>query len=283
MIKKRFPFPAIPETLKEKYGIKSPELRPPGLSETDLEIDFHQPRGPFLVTQILQNFTETSDGVIRDDAFFWDLTVGTRIETLSVIALTGTGAPLELQLYCTGESCREQMEMGLTMQEITEMNNRSLAQEINDSDFAIPIDQKDYYFRKPTGRDQREWLERSESYPDDETALQAMIDRLWVRDDTGSSMPRDSRWLAAVDNGMKEIDPLVHTELTVSCPVCNCQNVFVLDLEDLLMQKLQKIQRKLLFTVHRLASRYHWSEQQVFAVSPRRRDDYLELIEVNSR
>jgi len=281
MTNNRLSFPVVPGALKEKYGVDSPVIRPPGLSEADLEIDFRQPLRPLLVTQLLRNYTEIADGGKPDEAFFWDLNVGTRIEGLAVIALSGTGSNLELQLRCAWETCGEQMEMSLSMQEIAVMNSQSGAKKTGDGVFAIPIHQEEYFFRKPTGRDQREWL--YSSFPDEETALQAMIDRLWVKGDIVPSLPRDAQWLAAVDDGMREIDPLVHLELTVFCPACNHRNVYALDLEDLLLQRLKKIQRDLLQTVHCLASRYHWSEQQVFAVSPRRRSDYLALIEEDPR
>lgn len=283
MINNRLPFPVIPKALEEKYSVDSPVLRPPGLRETDLEVDFRQPRRPMLVTNLLRNYTETENGGIRDEAFFWDLDVGTRIEALAVIALTGTGSQLELQLRCARETCGEQMEMDLSMQEIAGMNRKSQSLETRDGVFAIPIDKKNFFFRKPTGRDQLEWLDASPSFRDETTALEAVIDRLWVRDGTGPSLSRAPQWLAAVDDGMKEIDPLVHLELTVFCPACNHKNVYPLDLEALLLQRLKRIQQDLLHSVHRLASRYHWSEQQVFAVSPQRRSDYLALIEEDPR
>ena len=51
------------------------------------------------------------------------------------------------------------------------------------------------------------------------------------------------------------------------------------DLEALALRRLYARQDALLATVHRLASRYGWTESEVLAVPARRRARYLALIE----
>ena len=58
----RFLFPAIPDSLKSKYGVNELGLRPFGLGERDIKIDFEQEFRPCLVTQVLQCCTETLKG-----------------------------------------------------------------------------------------------------------------------------------------------------------------------------------------------------------------------------
>ncbi len=281
----RFSFPAIPGYLVDKYWYNEtlPVLRSPGLCEIDLEIDFHQTRRPYLVTQILVNFTENGNGGFPDEDFIWDLPISTRTEALAAIALTGTGSQLELQLTCHRDACAENMEMSFSMQEIADLSIRSQERENKDGLYVIPFNRKAFHFRKPTGRDQKEWLAASPSFKGEDALMHEMIHRLLVKNNDEQSLSNDPQWLAAIDEGMKEIDPLVHLELTVFCPACDHKNVYPLDLEALLLQRLKRIQRDLLHTVHRLASQYHWSEQQVFSVSPQRRSDYLALIEGDSR
>jgi hypothetical protein len=144
----------------------------------------------------------------------------------------------------------------------------------------IPVNGRDYFFRKPTGSHQMEWLKSS--FPDEETAVEAMIRTLIVRDKaagTGRETRMSQKWIEAVNEGMKAYDPLVNFDLTVFCPACNQESRCVLDLEEILVRKLNKIQLELLHTVHRLASHYHWTEPQILSLGPRRQAHYLALID----
>jgi len=52
----------------------------------------------------------------------------------------------------------------------------------------------------------------------------------------------------------------------------------IIDLEDMLLRKLEEKQYQLLCEVHQLASRYHWSEERIIALPVRRRALYLSLV-----
>lgn len=272
----RFSFPAIPGSLKSKYGGDELELRLFGLGERDIEIDFEQEFRPFLVTEILQCCTARKTGECVDLDFFRELTIGKRIECLLAIATSGGASEITLQLNCLNEACGELMEIQLSQEEI-----KGLQPHEEDSQTCrIPVNGRDYFFRKPTGSDQMEWLKSS--FPDEETAVEAMIRTLTVRDEaagTGRETRMSQKWIEAVNEGMKAYDPLVNFDLTVFCPACNQESRCVLDLEEILVRKLYKIQLELLHTVHRLASHYHWTEPQILSLGPRRQAHYLALID----
>jgi len=52
----------------------------------------------------------------------------------------------------------------------------------------------------------------------------------------------------------------------------------VIDLCDVALGALRRLQQQLLITVHQLASHYHWSEKEIFSVPAFRRQAYLNLI-----
>jgi hypothetical protein len=64
----------------------------------------------------------------------------------------------------------------------------------------------------------------------------------------------------------------------VKCPSCDTTNLVAIDLEELSLRGLRNAQLRLLASVHRLAAKYHWSEEQIFAVPFWRRAKYLSLI-----
>lgn len=274
--KSRFSFPAIPDSLKSKYGVGELGLRPFGLVERDIKIDFEQEFRPFLVTEVLQCCTETLKGERPDQEFFWQLTIDKRIEALLAIGTLGGLEELTLQLHCLQETCGEIMEIELSQEEI--IGRQPPCENIET--FRIPVNDRDYFFRKPTGSDQLQWLKSS--FPDENAAVRAMIRTLMAREETsgtGRKTRMSQKWVEAVNEGMKAYDPLVNFNLTVFCPACNKESRCVLDLEEILVRKLFKIQLELLHTVHRLASHYHWSEPQILSLGPRRQAHYLALID----
>jgi hypothetical protein len=183
-----------------------------------------------------------------------------------------------VQLNCAQDSCAELLEIELSMEEILSVRTP----DTYTGTLRIPVQGKQYMFRKPTGADQLSWL--NESLADEESAVAAVVSTLWVpgdskKDEILSRLMQTSEWIEEVDRGMKAMDPLVHFSLTTTCPVCGNNSTTVIDLEGLLLGRLHRIQRHLFHTIHRLAGFYHWSEPQILALSPRRRAYYLSLID----
>ncbi|HBL57096.1 MAG TPA: hypothetical protein DDZ80_00510 [Cyanobacteria bacterium UBA8803] len=90
---------------------------------------------------------------------------------------------------------------------------------------------------------------------------------------------QETHWLQRLNQVMEDLDPLVNFSLQVICPYCGTENLQDFDLGAWALQQLEQAQQQLLITVHRLASYYHWSEAEIFAIPPWRRSRYLALIE----
>lgn len=83
--------------------------------------------------------------------------------------------------------------------------------------------------------------------------------------------------LPAVAAALTEADPLTYPAMTSTCADCGSSWTLVLDVEDYLWRELDAWALRLLDDVHALAAAYGWSEAEVLAVPPRRRQRYLEL------
>src|SRR5215471_13064150 len=95
-----FSFPKVADEVKARYSISDLALRPFGLYESDLSVDFsHTPR-PFLVTQILECCTRDVQGAKIATSFFWDLTVGKRTECLLNLASAAGLPEVAVTLSC---------------------------------------------------------------------------------------------------------------------------------------------------------------------------------------
>ena len=75
-----------------------------------------------------------------------------------------------------------------------------------------------------------------------------------------------------------ESDPLQEILLDMTCPACNRHWQPLLDIGQFLWEEVAAYAKRLLREVHMLARAYGWREEEVFALSARRRQAYLELV-----
>lgn len=73
-------------------------------------------------------------------------------------------------------------------------------------------------------------------------------------------------------------DPLAEIELALACPACGAHCQFVFDIASFLWLKIEAQARRLLREVHTLAMAYGWCEADILAMSPGRRQAYLEMV-----
>lgn len=250
-------------------------LRPFGIDERDLEVDFSQPSGPALVTDILECCATVTNGKAPDRNLLWVLPVSTRIECLLRIIGLGAAFDAALPLRCLNEACGERVEVEITLDDLL-----ASQRETSDS-ISVDCGVQTLELRKPSGLDQRAWA--AEEFESERAAIESMVQTLVVRDDNSlrenNILFLDDDSLSAIDRVMQDSDSLVNFSFEVVCPYCESNSEFELDLQALAIERLKQSQRSLLTTVHQLAKHYHWSEQQIFAVPHWRRIHYLKLLE----
>jgi len=79
---------------------------------------------------------------------------------------------------------------------------------------------------------------------------------------------------------MVESDPQSHIELALTCPACEQDWQVVFDIASYLWSEIQTWALRILHEVHILASAYGWREADILALSPLRRQLYLERVSV---
>jgi hypothetical protein len=224
-------------------------MRPFGTRMDDLEVDFDLVR-PVAITEVLARCA----GV--ECELLWDLPVGRRTELLLALAELSGKVDYEAGMNCP--ECGLEVEVVLTLDEF----RSAVAPHRED---AVIVGQSRY--RLPTGRDQLEWLRQAN---DDEAALAArIIESLCVE----GNAPAE-----AVEAALDAADPLMRTAVTAVCVQCGHSADLEMDVAEQALRSLETEQRALLAGVHILASRYHWSEAEIFALPAWRRNRYLELI-----
>lgn len=270
-------FPRLPASEAGGRAAGELALRPFGHHEDDLSVDFERTPRPALITRILECCTRRPGAGGRPAPdFFWGLTVGKRVECLlSLVAAAGRGR-LSLTLRCPNEACAEELEVETTVAELSGLQ----AESDENARLTVRLGDAALVLRKPTGADQLAWLGRV--FEDEKEAARSMLGTL-VLDEGGSARrgpdALTDEWLDAAGVVLGEHDPLVYFTLVAACPSCGEEREHHFDLEDYALRLLRRSQSRLLASVHKLATHYHWSERQIFLVPHWRRAHYLSLIE----
>jgi hypothetical protein len=275
------PFPRLPSSEAGGRAAGRLALRPFGLHEADLSVDFERTPRPALVTRILECCArragdEGAAGKPPAPDFFWGLTVGKRVECLLLVVAAAGRGRLSLTLRCPNEACGEELEVEPTVAELAGLQ----AESDDAARVTARLGDAALVLRKPTGADQLAWLGRV--FEDENDAARAMLDSLVVDEGGGARRGSDAltdEWLDAAGGALGEHDPLVDFTLVAACPSCGEEHAHHFDLEEHALWLLRRSQSRLLASVHKLATHYHWSERQIFSVPHWRRAHYLSLIE----
>jgi hypothetical protein len=114
------------------------------------------------------------------------------------------------------------------------------------------------------------------------TARQALYQRCILHAEQGGEamsvdrVPEDV--VARVSAQMAQLDPQGDVQLALTCPACAHQWLANLDIARFLWAELDAWALRMLRDVHSLAAAYGWREADILAMSPWRRQIYLELI-----
>jgi hypothetical protein len=255
----------MPTDSKNNSEHSAMSLRPFGGQAEDLRIDFNQAR-PWLVTRLLHACVSGTN-----ESQWWRLAVGQRLETLLRIVLLNGPDSLAVRAVCPMPDCGQPMELELGPEDLFSQDARPEVLELTVDGVCIQL-------RRPQGTDQLAWLEQEYSGP--EQAAQCMAASLVVNNPMpwgGTGM--SPAGLALIDRGLTAMDPLPAFTLPVCCPHCGQKQDLEIDLETVALQRLYELQQQLIRKVHRLASHYHWPEQEIAALPAWRREAYLTLIE----
>lgn len=107
------------------------------------------------------------------------------------------------------------------------------------------------------------------------SAARALLARCTL---AGEATQLDDDTLAAVEAALEQLDPQADLALALQCPDCGRSGKAQLDPGSILWDELELHARALLAEVHRLASAYGWTEDQVLALGPARRAHYLAMV-----
>lgn len=167
-------------------------------------------------------------------------------------------------------ACGEQIESTFRVEDVRLADER-----IPEAPHSAEIDGYSATFRLPTSHDLL-------TLTDATMARQTLLARCLfkVRNPAGEAVMAESlpdQVIAAIAARMAAVDPQADIELRLTCPTCDHRWPAVFDIASFLWKELHAWALRTLRDVHSLARSYGWREADVLALSPTRRQVYLEL------
>ncbi|MES2100914.1 MAG: hypothetical protein V4569_13900 [Pseudomonadota bacterium] len=122
-------------------------------------------------------------------------------------------------------------------------------------------------FRLPTSRDLAHAIGAAQ--PRRALALRCRVE---------GDAPLDDAALDALDAACASADPAAQIDIELRCAACGTSFTSLFDVADCLWSDIARRARQTLDEVHLLAGAYGWSEAEVLAVPPARRQHYLQRV-----
>jgi hypothetical protein len=200
-----------------------------------------------------------------------ELTIGRRDALLLTLREWTFGARMSGVVTCP--ACGERLELVFDLAEIRADTGAS-------SGRAVALTKDGYHveFRPPDSGD----LLALDGEHDSERQRQLLLARcLLAARHEGEPVPAErlpAEVVDAVTEGMARADPQADVTLAASCSACGHLWRAVFDIVSFFWAEIDAWAGRVLREVHALASAYGWPERDILALSPRRRQIYLEMV-----
>ena len=205
------------------------------------------------------------------------LTVGHRDAALLDLRAATFGPMLRGFVACP--ACSERLDVALEAPEIRSPAYPALSEPVEQPAGAFEIDGWAIHYRLPDSRD----LAAIAAAPDAASGRAELLRRclLAAERDGVAAQPADlpEAVVRELAQRMAERDPQAEILLDLGCPACERRWQAPFDIVLFFWEEITAAARRLLRDVHALARAYGWRETDVLAMSPRRRQAYLELVD----
>jgi len=192
-----------------------------------------------------------------------NLPIGRRDAALLTLREWLFGPQVEGAARCP--ACGQQLELSFSTTDI-----RCGPKTMNE--LIVVVADRELRFRLPTSADLLAVANGAE--PD--TAQRALAAQCLLDEAAAPVLALDT--LNAIAARMAEADPQAEVQLALTCPDCGHHWMALFDIVGFLWSEINTWAQRMLREVHTLASAYGWREADILALSPLRRQRYLQLV-----
>jgi hypothetical protein len=209
------------------------------------------------------------------------LSVGRRDSLLLTLREWTFGPRLSCRAQC--ERCGEPLELSFEVSDIRAV--RSAAAEEPDA-LTLSVDDYEVHFRLPNSHDLSAVAAEVKGGGGEDlaSARESLLARCVLRvvergeEKAGGGVALPERVREALAARMAEADPQSDVQLALSCPACGHRWSVAFDIVSYFWSEITAWAGRILREVHALAAAYGWREEDILAMSPRRRHAYLEMV-----
>jgi hypothetical protein len=207
-----------------------------------------------------------------------ELSVGQRDTLLLTLREWMFGSQLQSIASCP--KCSNRLELSFKIADVRVATPAESAES-----FSLSVANYEVLFRLPNSLDLVACANQSASATglgDPSSAQQALLERCLLaachhgQEQPVTQLPADV--ISAVVAHMAEADPQADVQLNLSCAACSHQWHSTFDIVSFFWSEINVWALRILREVHILASTYGWREADILAMSPYRRQLYLEMV-----
>ncbi|MBP5976202.1 phage baseplate protein [Brasilonema sp. CT11] len=217
------------------------------------------------------------------------LSIGQRDAMLLTLRERTFGSQLASQTTCP--NCGELLELNFNVADVRMASPQLEAVE----KFSLSVAEYEVSFRLPNTLDimaiaegaseaiaQSAVPEATATDKQSETAQQILLERCILaatdKSESFSFNQLPSNIIKAVIAEMAQVDPQANVPLDTSCPACSHEWQLLFDIMSFFWSEINAWAFRILRDVHTLATTYGWCEADILAMSPRRRQLYLDMV-----
>jgi len=200
------------------------------------------------------------------DADVDELTAPDRDRLLAAIYQRAFGKKIDSTATCT--ACSSPYDLGFALEDLFAALDRSTGssttQVLDDGTFRTSSGLR---FRLPTARDEMEVSELPL-----EKAEQALASLCIVESSAGDS-------LSTLEDAIEEVAPVLDLDIDTACPECGARQGVRFDMQFYLLSAIERERAHVLREIHRIASAYGWSLEEILVLERNDRRALVQLIE----
>lgn len=201
------------------------------------------------------------------------LSIGERDARLLLLREWMFGSCLKNMAVC--HQCSERLEWETNIRDI---RLQSLQLHHSSREFNLELDDYFVRFRLPNSLDIAAVIANGAEQPD---PTKILVDCILDTRCNGEACDIDDlpdKVIQALSQRMEEEDPQADISMALKCPNCSHKWAAQFDIASYLWTEINQWAVRVLQDVHKLARTYHWSERDILAMSPVRRQLYLGMV-----
>jgi hypothetical protein len=203
------------------------------------------------------------------------LSIGCRDASLLTLRECTFGPEMASVVMCPG--CGQRPELNFNVSDVR-VSGAPEASALPANELTMAVSDYELQFRPPNSLDVAAVIGRPDAVPSRQLLFERCLIAAHRKGEPTTADRLPAEVLDAVAERLSQADPQADLELEISCPFCGQHWRAAFDIVTFFWSEIDAWARRILREVDTLASAYGWCEEDILALSPARRQFYLETV-----